>query len=69
MIARILIDASREGKSPVDMDWLAKQCGIWFKDLEILIVLWVEKKWIDFDRNMNIHVLNVEAIEDRIAFV
>ncbi|MBN1932674.1 MAG: cyclic nucleotide-binding domain-containing protein [Desulfobacterales bacterium] len=69
LIKRILIDASRNGKVPVEIGWLAKQSGIWLNELEHLVALWSKKKWIDLDRNMNIHVLDVGAIEDTIAVV
>jgi CRP-like cAMP-binding protein len=63
LIARILIDASRDGNMAVDMGWLAQQCGVWLKDLEILVNSWTEKHWVACEDKNNIQVLNPKSLE------
>jgi hypothetical protein len=63
LIARVLIDASRDGNKPVEMPWLAQQCGIWLKDLEVLITSWTEKKWVRSEGKESIQVLKPKSLE------
>ena len=53
-MARILFDASNEGKKAVDTIWLARQCGLWPEDLQEITALW---------RGKNIISLNEESVK------
>lgn len=53
-MARILFDASNEGKKAVDTIWLARQCGLWPEDLQQITALW---------RSKNIISLNEESVK------
>lgn len=53
-MARILFDASNEGKKAVSTIWLARQCGLWPEDLQEITARW---------RRENIISINEESVE------
>jgi CRP-like cAMP-binding protein len=67
LLARIIHDASNEGKSDIDLIWLARQCGVWPNVLEKQILSW-QKKDLVSHKEGRITVLDPKrlcAIADR----
>lgn len=59
LAARLLVDASRRGSHPVDVRWLARQCGLDRKSLKRMVMPWEENRWIQADsKQENIRVIN-----------
>lgn len=50
LAARILVDTSRQGKLPVKVDWLSRQCGISGANFQTILKTWEERAWIHIDR-------------------
>ena len=46
LLAQILLDASREGALPVNIEWLSRQCGMWMEHLEEIVTGWSERGWV-----------------------
>lgn len=67
LIARILMDASREGESTVEMKFLANQCGLWEKELKTLLINWRRQKIIAFDSENIIQIANLERLRGKIV--
>jgi len=67
LIARIIFDASREGKKPVELSWLAAQCGAWRKELEPLIHEWAVKGVLDCGDEETLKVTNLQLLKNKIV--
>ena len=67
LVARIIFDASREGKKPVELRWLAAQCGAWRKELEPLINEWAVKGILDCEDEKTLKVINLELLKKKIV--
>lgn len=66
LIARIIIDASRKGQEPVDLKWLASQCGLWLKDMKPLVNSWAKGGLIACNEANSLHVLDIDALKEKI---
>jgi CRP-like cAMP-binding protein/predicted GNAT family N-acyltransferase len=66
LVARIIIDASRQGKKPVELKWLSMQCGMWLKDMKQMIDSWAEKGLVKYDDPENIRLSDSEALRKKI---
>jgi hypothetical protein len=61
-IARVLYDASNEGKNAVDVVWLGRQCGIWPEKLMERIDPWARQGLISHS-DSGISLLNAQEID------
>lgn len=57
LLAQVLLDASRGGTRPVNVEWLARQCGVWGGDLREVVQDWVDMGWIDLQGPQDLVVL------------
>jgi hypothetical protein len=51
LAARILVDSSRCGELPVDMQWLSRQCGIGGPTFQDIMSSWEQARWITTDQD------------------
>lgn len=67
LIARILVDASRNGKRPVETKFLANQCGQWLKELKPLLVNWQRQGLVFFLSDRLVKVIDLERLQSKIV--
>lgn len=67
LIARILVDASRKGERPVEVNFLASQCGLWKKEMRPLLLDWQQKKLINFKNRCLVQIADLQRIKKYIV--
>ena len=67
LIARILLDASRHGKEPVDARWLAAQSGHWPEQLKTLVEDWQTQGLARMLDENTLVVSDPQGLEQRIC--
>jgi CRP-like cAMP-binding protein len=67
LAARILVDTSRQGRLPVKMDWLSRQCGISGANFTTILQAWEERAWIHVDQACNkVYVDDHRSLADQV---
>jgi CRP-like cAMP-binding protein len=69
LVATILLDASREGKELVALRWLASQCGIRVKNMQVLIKDWVGDNMVRCDDGRTIEVLDINPLREKVIWI
>ncbi len=67
LVARILLDASNDGRNPVDFQWLASQCGLWPDELEANLYSWARPGWLLVDAPTEVRVTDAKALSKRMS--
>ncbi len=60
-VANVLLDASDEGAKPINVTWLARQCGIWPESLRETITEWRKNEIVTLE-DQDIRVLNPKLL-------
>jgi CRP-like cAMP-binding protein len=63
ILARIMHDASNEGKNDMDLNWLARQCGVWPNILKDRMLLW-QRDGLVTHTDGRIFVLNPKRLRE-----